>query len=291
MLATPAAGLPDRQRRADRSPPAARARWTRPSPTSCARARRRSPAPPASSASAGSSSARPTAPTSSSTSRAGASASTRGVRPPARRERRHRGRLRDARGDLDRHRPRHPGDRRGRARAGRAARRRRRLRPRRRRAQAGRVGRRRRRRRLAEGADDPARPRVRVGLAARARRRRRQAPGGRYYFDWVKTAKQQRKDPPNSPFTPAGDALPAALDVSLGMIEEEGLENVCARHALLARATRAGAAGARPRPLRRPGRALDRRHRDRAARRDRRQQGPRRSCASSASPPTAARTS
>lgn len=65
-------------------------------------------------------------------------------------------------------------------------------------------------------------------------------PGGRYYFDWVATAKQQRKDPPNSPFTPPVTLL-AALDVALGMIEEEGIENVWARHAVLARATRAGA--------------------------------------------------
>jgi serine---pyruvate transaminase len=67
-------------------------------------------------------------------------------------------------------------------------------------------------------------------------------PGGRYYFDWVETAKQQRKDPPNSPFTPPVSLL-AALDVALQMIEDEGLENVWERHALLARATRAGAAG------------------------------------------------
>ena len=66
-------------------------------------------------------------------------------------------------------------------------------------------------------------------------------PGGRYYFDWVETAKQQRKDPPNSPFTPPVTLL-AALDVALGMIEDEGIENVWERHALLARATRAGAA-------------------------------------------------
>jgi serine---pyruvate transaminase len=66
-------------------------------------------------------------------------------------------------------------------------------------------------------------------------------PGGRYYFDWVETAKQQRKDPPNSPFTPPVTLL-AALDVALGMIEDEGIENVWARHALLAKATRAGAA-------------------------------------------------
>lgn len=65
-------------------------------------------------------------------------------------------------------------------------------------------------------------------------------PGGRYYFDWVATAKQQRKEPPNSPFTPPVTLL-AALDVALGMIEEEGIENVWERHALLARATRAGA--------------------------------------------------
>jgi serine---pyruvate transaminase len=65
-------------------------------------------------------------------------------------------------------------------------------------------------------------------------------PGGRYYFDWVQTAKQQRKEPPNSPFTPPVTLL-AALDVALGMIEDEGIENVWERHALLARATRAGA--------------------------------------------------
>jgi aspartate aminotransferase-like enzyme len=67
-------------------------------------------------------------------------------------------------------------------------------------------------------------------------------PGGRYYFDWGGTVKAQRKDPPNSPFTPPVTLL-AALDVALELIEEEGLEHVLARHALLARATRAGVAG------------------------------------------------
>jgi aspartate aminotransferase-like enzyme len=65
-------------------------------------------------------------------------------------------------------------------------------------------------------------------------------PGGRYYFDWTTTAANQRQDPPNSPFTPPITLL-AALDVALAMIEEEGLEAVLARHALLGRATRAGA--------------------------------------------------
>ena len=68
-------------------------------------------------------------------------------------------------------------------------------------------------------------------------------PGGRYYFDWARTAKGQRKDPPDSPFTPPV-TLFAALDVALDMIEREGLDEVLARHDLLARATRAGVAAA-----------------------------------------------
>ena len=90
----------------------------------------------------------------------------------------------------------------------------------------------------AEGADVPARPRLRVGLPAGARVRLRR-PGGRFYFDWAQTSKGQRKG--YSPFTPAVTLFPA-LDVALGMIEAEGLENVFARHDLLARATRAGVA-------------------------------------------------
>ena len=64
-------------------------------------------------------------------------------------------------------------------------------------------------------------------------------PGGRYYFDWGMGAKAQAKG--NSAFTPAV-SLFLGLDVALDMIREEGLEDVLARHALLARATRAGAA-------------------------------------------------
>ena len=71
--------------------------------------------------------------------------------------------------------------------------------------------------------------------------RREGRAAGVYYFDWVKTAANQRQDPPNSPFTPPVTLL-AALDVALDMIEEEGLADVLARHALLARATRAGVA-------------------------------------------------
>jgi aspartate aminotransferase-like enzyme len=65
------------------------------------------------------------------------------------------------------------------------------------------------------------------------------SPAGRYYFDWTRTAKSQAKGA--SPFTPAV-SLFFGLDVALGMIADEGLENVWARHDVLARATRAGAA-------------------------------------------------
>jgi serine---pyruvate transaminase len=65
-------------------------------------------------------------------------------------------------------------------------------------------------------------------------------PGPRFYFDWARTVKGQRQDPPDSPFTPAV-GLVKALDVALGMIEAEGLERVHERHALLGRATREAA--------------------------------------------------
>jgi aspartate aminotransferase-like enzyme len=66
--------------------------------------------------------------------------------------------------------------------------------------------------------------------------------GGRYYFDWGTAIKEQRKDSPATPFTPAVTLL-RALDVALDLIDEEGLDNVIARHEVLARAARAGAAG------------------------------------------------
>ena len=103
-------------------------------------------------------------------------------------------------------------------------RRRRRLGPRRRRAAPGRVGRRRRRRRLAEGADVPARAGLRVASPSARSSTPRRAAGGRYYFDWGRTAQEPaqgrraRSRPPVSLFL--------GLDVALGMIEAEGLENV-----------------------------------------------------------------
>jgi serine---pyruvate transaminase len=66
------------------------------------------------------------------------------------------------------------------------------------------------------------------------------APGRRFYFDWGRTLSGQLQDPPDSPFTPAV-GLVQALDLALGLIEEEGLDRVFERHRLLGRATRAAA--------------------------------------------------
>ncbi|MFL5779937.1 MAG: pyridoxal-phosphate-dependent aminotransferase family protein [Thermoleophilaceae bacterium] len=79
-----------------------------------------------------------------------------------------------------------------------------------------------------------------AGVNDAALARAEESPGRRMYFDWGATAKGQRKDPPDSPFTPAV-TLFMGLDVALGMIVEEGLEQVFDRHRLLGRAARAAA--------------------------------------------------
>jgi serine---pyruvate transaminase len=66
------------------------------------------------------------------------------------------------------------------------------------------------------------------------------SPGHRYYLDWQRTVDGQRKEQPDSPFTPAV-GLVQALDVALSLIEAEGLEQVYERHRLLGRATREAA--------------------------------------------------
>jgi aspartate aminotransferase-like enzyme len=81
-----------------------------------------------------------------------------------------------------------------------------------------------------------------VSASQRALDHAAQRPGGSYYFNWERTVAELRKDAPATPFTPPVSLL-AGLDVALEMIEDEGLERVLARHDLLARATRAGAAG------------------------------------------------
>jgi aspartate aminotransferase-like enzyme len=78
-----------------------------------------------------------------------------------------------------------------------------------------------------------------ASVSERALERAAGNPAGRYYFDWQRTAKGQRETPANSPFTPAV-TLWRALDVALELIHEEGLASVFERHAILARAARAG---------------------------------------------------
>ena len=212
----------------------------------------------------------------------------RRVRPPAGRERRHRGRLRDAERDLDRHRPRRPGDRRGLQAPRRDPRRRRRLRPRRRRAAPGRVGHRRRRRRLPEGADVPARPRLRLGLRSAPPTTPPASPAAATTSTGARTSRPRRKG--NRAFTPAVPLF-LGLDIALDMILEEGWRTSSP-------ATRCSPAPPAPAPqaiglddLRRRRRALRPSSppsscptRSTAAR----SPAP---CASSASPPTAARSS
>jgi serine---pyruvate transaminase len=60
----------------------------------------------------------------------------------------------------------------------------------------------------------------------------------RYYFDWERTRRAQ--DRLDAPFTPA-ISLVAGLNVALGLLLEEGLEQVYDRHVRLGRACRAGA--------------------------------------------------
>jgi aspartate aminotransferase-like enzyme len=132
----------------------------------------------------------------------------------------------------------------------------------------------------------PARARLRL-VSQRALATPAQNPEGRYYFDWGKNRQGQRKG--NARSRPPCRSS-SAFDIALDMIRDRGARDVFARHALLARATRAGVAA----------------HRARASIGDPDERStvvtavelPRRStatrslarCASSASRPTAART-
>ena len=74
-----------------------------------------------------------------------------------------------------------------------------------------------------------------VSDAAWERSRRATLP--RYYFDWERM--RASLETGSTPFTPAVTIV-AALDVALGMLLDEGLENAFARHAALGRACREG---------------------------------------------------
>jgi len=77
---------------------------------------------------------------------------------------------------------------------------------------------------------------VTVSRAAWARSERATLP--RFYFDWKKM--RTSLETGSTPFTPAVTIV-AALDVALGILLEEGLEEAFARHAALGRACREGA--------------------------------------------------
>src|SRR5581483_6570120 len=76
-----------------------------------------------------------------------------------------------------------------------------------------------------------------VSVSERAWAQQAKARAPRFYFDW-KEAKTWG-DKGMTPFTPAISVV-FALQEGLRMLEEEGLDNVYARHARLARATQAG---------------------------------------------------
>jgi aspartate aminotransferase-like enzyme len=59
----------------------------------------------------------------------------------------------------------------------------------------------------------------------------------KFYFDWKKYKKNIEND--TTPFTPAV-TLVLGLNVALGMIRDEGIDNTIARHSMLAEATRKG---------------------------------------------------
>jgi serine---pyruvate transaminase len=77
-----------------------------------------------------------------------------------------------------------------------------------------------------------------ASVSDRAFARVEQAAMPRFYWDWARARTDQEKD--NTPFTPATSTV-VALNVALGLILAEGLENVFARHVALGRACRAGA--------------------------------------------------
>ena len=76
-----------------------------------------------------------------------------------------------------------------------------------------------------------------VSVSERAWEQQAKARSPRFYFDWKEAKTWAEKG--MTPFTPA---VPVAFAVQEGlrMLEEEGLDNVYARHARLARATQAG---------------------------------------------------
>jgi aspartate aminotransferase-like enzyme len=77
-----------------------------------------------------------------------------------------------------------------------------------------------------------------VSVSERAWERAALSRTPRFYFDWEKL--RASLETGSTPFTPAVSIV-VALDVALGLLLEEGLDNAFARHAALGRACREGA--------------------------------------------------
>jgi aspartate aminotransferase-like enzyme len=78
---------------------------------------------------------------------------------------------------------------------------------------------------------------IAVSQAAWAAYERARCP--RFYFDWGEVKKAYGRKDPETPYTPAV-SLYLGLVEAIRLIDEEGLDNVFARHALLSRAVKAG---------------------------------------------------
>jgi len=78
---------------------------------------------------------------------------------------------------------------------------------------------------------------VAVSEAAWAANARATLP--RFYFDWATVRDAARKDPPETPYTPAVH-LYMGLAAAIKLLREEGLDNALARHAVLSKAVKAG---------------------------------------------------
>lgn len=76
-----------------------------------------------------------------------------------------------------------------------------------------------------------------VSVSAEGLRTAAEGGGQRYYFDWERTRDAQERFDPS--FTPAVSIV-VGLDVALGLLLEEGLEQAFERHARLGRACREG---------------------------------------------------
>jgi aspartate aminotransferase-like enzyme len=79
-----------------------------------------------------------------------------------------------------------------------------------------------------------------IALSKRAWARAEKCPQARYYFDLLRERTNQAKN--TTAYTPA-ISLVIGLREALAMMQEEGFDNVFARHARLAKATRAAATG------------------------------------------------